>query len=187
MARPCTAAHTASPSAVSFSAAPISVANAVRGVRIVRKGFAVGQLRTEHQPRQRRAARHEAHIGRADIRDAIGRKARTGCGGDDFRAQFLEAFDRKLDQQRFVIGEMAVGRGMADARASRHGAQRLSAASPSSSRIAARPRASVAQVAMMIAAYANVIVHALASLNFSIRAKRLDVSQRRPPIASTSA
>ncbi len=44
----------------------------------------------------------------------------------------------------------------------------------------------IAQVAVVVAAYTNVLVHGF-PLSFSMRAKRLDVSQRRPPIASTSA
>ena len=38
-------------------------------------------------------------------------------------AQFVEAFDGQFDQQRFVIGEMPIGRGMADAGPARHGPQ----------------------------------------------------------------
>ena len=123
MARPCTAAHTARPSAWSCSAAPISspMASAFSAQR--GKLVAVGQLAAEHQPRQRRALRDEAHIGGADGGDLVGFGAWRLGRLADLLAQFVEAFDGQFHQQRLVIGKVAIGRGMADAGLARHGPQ----------------------------------------------------------------
>ena len=77
---------------------------------------------------------------------------RLGGFGDGL-AQFLEAFDGKLDQQRFVIGKMPVGRGMADAGLARHRPQRQGRERFLFQDGARRIQKTVAQIAVMIAAW----------------------------------
>ena len=115
MARPCTAAHTARPSARIVQRRADLVADGIGGLAQSGKLVAVGKLAAEHQPRQRRPLGDEAHIGGADIGDAVGFRPGDLGRFDDELAQFGEAFHAQLDQQRLVVGKMAVGRGMADA------------------------------------------------------------------------
>ncbi len=162
-------------------------ADGIGGRTKLRKPVAIGQLRAEHQPRERRAFGDEPHIGRADLGDPVGFASALRGGGDDLAAQFHKPFGGEFDQQRFVARKVAIGCGMADACPARHRAQAEIGERFLFQQRARRIEQRVAQIAMMIGTYAGGIVQDLLRRSFSSRANRLDVSQRLPPIVSTSA
>ena len=115
-----------------------------------RELVAVGQLAAEHQPGQRRTRRNKPHIGRTQGRNPVGFGARRlGCLAQ-LLAQLLEALDGKLHQQRLVIGEVAIGRGMADAGLARHRPQRQRRQRLLFQDAACSLQKTVAQIAVMI-------------------------------------
>ena len=54
---------------------------------------------------------------------AVGIRTRRLGGISNHFAQLAEAFQRQFHQQRFMVGEMAIRRSMADASLAGHGAQ----------------------------------------------------------------
>ena len=187
MASPCTAAHTARPRAGSCERIADFDADGIRGCTELGEALAIGQLRSEHQPRERRPSGDEAHIGRTDLGDPVALRAvlRRRCGNAG--TKFRKSFDSQFDQQRFMIGEMAIGRRMTDASTARDGTKAEIGERPFFEKRARRLQQRVAQVAVMIAFGRRSRIHDLSCRNFSMRANRLDVSHRLPPIASTSA
>ena len=204
MARPCTADHTASPRLESCNAAPISLPMASAAWPRAGNLSRLGSCEPEHQPRHRGTLGDKSHIGCADIGDAVGLRSRHLGRLDDILAKFVEAFHAQFDQKGFVIGEMAIGRRMADAGAPRHGPQGQRAQRLFLQDAPRRIEQPVAQIPVMIGALqlgrfalgivlgvALFVIHALPLRapwrTYSCRAKRLDVSQRLPPRPSTSA
>ena len=82
------------------------------------------------------------------------------AGLDDELAQFGETFQPQFDQQRFMVGKVPVGRGMADAGAARHGPQGQGAEILFFQDGARRFEKAVAQIAVMIGAVAVVAAEA---------------------------
>ena len=74
------------------------------------------------------------------------------AGLDDILAKFVKAFHAQFDQQRLVIGKMAIGRGMTDAGAARHGPQGQRAQRLFLQDGARGVEQAVAQIAVMIGA-----------------------------------
>src|ERR1051326_1795321 len=157
------------------------------------EGIAVRQLWTEHQAGERRPARHKSHRGGTDLSYPVRLDIGRVDDGTDLLAQFGKSLRGEFGEQGLVVGKVPVRGGVTDARLARNGAKAQLGQRFFFQDGARGIQQRIAQIAMMIGARAPSLsrtvrsVHYLPFLKASCRANKLDVSQRLPPIFSTSA